>query len=125
MITQAPSEDRAETVLTRVRVLVAEDTGLLCGTLDETLRETGCQVAGPHASLERALGALPNTGIDVAVLDSRVPFLVTSAYRSSELPHSLQSAAVLRKPFTAAEVIEGLIHTRAGRPAPDGRAESS
>lgn len=142
MITQAPSDDRVETVLEGVRVLVAEDNGLLCGMLDETLREAGCQVAGPYASLERALAALSSTEIDVALLDIRlhgelvcplaselqqrgVPFLVTSAYRSSELPHSLQSAAFLRKPFTAAEVIEGLTHLMAGRSAPGGRAESS
>jgi len=108
-----------------LHVLVVEDNGLLCCVLEETLREAGCEVVGPFARLPEAMNAAPTADIDVALLDLNirgelvsplveqltargVPFVVTSAYRSSELPRTLQSAIQLRKPYTGSEVIECL-----------------
>lgn len=107
------------------RVLVVEDNGLLCGMLDETLRDAGCQVVGPYTTLDRAMAAMPAIQIDMALLDISargalvspltseltqrgVPILVTSAYQCSELPKTLQSEAFLRKPFTDGDLLDGL-----------------
>lgn len=106
-------------------VLVVEDNGLLCGMLDETLRGAGCHVVGPYSRLDQAMAAMPAIRVDMALLDISlrgelvcplvseltqrgVPFLLTSAYQSSELPRALQSAAFLRKPFTEGDLLEGL-----------------
>jgi CheY-like chemotaxis protein len=106
-------------------VLVVEDNGLLCCVLEETLREAGCEVVGPFARLPDALDAAPHAHIDVALLDINirgelvsplaiqlsergVPFVITSAYQSRDLPHTLQSARQLRKPYTCSDVLEQL-----------------
>ena len=112
-------------VLKGRNVLVVEDNGLLCYVLEETLREAGCQIVGPFARLPEALEALPNSHIDVALLDINlrgqlvsplaaqlaergVPFIITSAYDVHDLPYSLQSAHQLRKPYTSSDVLENL-----------------
>lgn len=107
-------------------VLVVEDSGLLWGMLDETLRDACCLVVGPYTRVDQAMAALPAIRtIDVALLDidlrgelvrplagelmqRGVPILVTSAYRRSELSPTLQSAAFLRKPFTGCDLLDGL-----------------
>jgi CheY-like chemotaxis protein len=108
-----------------LNVLVVEDNGLLCCVLEETLREAGCEVVGPFARLPDALGAIPGAHIDVALLDLNirgelvspladqlsqrgVPFVLTSAYPSRDLPLPLQSAHQLRKPYTCSDVLEHL-----------------
>jgi CheY-like chemotaxis protein len=120
-------EDRIEPldVLKGRNVLVVEDNGLLCCVLEETLREAGCEVIGPFARLPEALEAAPHATIDVALLDINirgelvspladhlsqrgVPFVVTSAYQSRDLPRTLQSAHQLRKPYTCSDVLENL-----------------
>jgi CheY-like chemotaxis protein len=112
-------------VLKGRNVLVVEDNGLLCYVLEETLREAGCEVVGPFARLPDALEAVPTIHIDVALLDINirgqlisplaahlsergVPFIVTSAYSSNDLPYALQSAHQLRKPYTSTDVLENL-----------------
>ena len=106
-------------------VLVVEDNGLLCCVIEETLREAGCTVVGPYARLPEAMAALPTADIDVALLDINlrgvlvspladqlerrgVPFLLTSAYPSDEVPHALQAAMQLRKPYTDEDLLERL-----------------
>jgi CheY-like chemotaxis protein len=110
-------------VLKGLNVLVVEDNGLLCYVLEEALREAGCEVIGPYARLPEALDAALDAPIDVALLDINirgelispvtdrltqrgVPFVLTSAYRPSELPLALQSASQLRKPYTSTDVLE-------------------
>jgi CheY-like chemotaxis protein len=108
------------------RVLVVEDNGLLCCVLEETLRGVGCEVIGPYAWLSEAMAQASVHEIDLALLDMNlhgelvkpladqlqergIPFLLTSAYRASELPHTLQSAAQLRKPFTDTDLLIELV----------------
>ena len=110
-------------ILRGLNVLVVEDNGLLCCVLEETLRDAGCEVIGPFARLPEAMKAVPTLQVDAALLDINirgelvsplaeylhdhgVPFVLTSAYRSRDLPVSLQSAVQLRKPFTGHDVIE-------------------
>ena len=119
------TESEYNETLRGVHVLVVEDNGLLCCVLEETLREAGCEVIGPFARLPEAMNAAPTADIDVALLDLNirgelvsplveqlnargVPFVLTSAYRTSELPRPLQSAIQLRKPYTGSEVVECL-----------------
>lgn len=108
------------------RVLVVEDSGLLWGMVDETLRGAGCLVVGPYTKFDQAMAAMPAIRmIDLALLDINlrgelvhplarelklrgVPILVTSAYRNSELSPTLRSAAFLRKPFTGDDLLDGL-----------------
>ncbi|HEY8540581.1 MAG TPA: response regulator [Steroidobacteraceae bacterium] len=106
-------------------VLVVEDNGLLCCVLEETLREAGCEVVGPYARLGEAMKAAADSRIDLALLDINVrgelvsplaerlrergvPFVLTSAYESQELPYSLQSAIQLRKPYTDLDLLDRL-----------------
>ena len=106
-------------------VLVVEDNGLLSCILEETLRDAGCRVVGPFSRLREAMTALPTAEIDLALLDINlkgelvsplaeqlqqrgVPFLLTSAYQTRDLPRSLQSASQLRKPYTDTDLLERL-----------------
>jgi CheY-like chemotaxis protein len=109
-----------------LKVLIVEDNGLLCCVLEETLREAGCEVVGPFARLPEALAAVPGADIDLALLDINirgelisplaeqlrergVPFVITSAYPSHDLPLVLQDANQLRKPYTCSDVLEHLV----------------
>lgn len=132
--TDRHSNEESATTLCGRHVLVVEDNGLLCCMLDETLRGAGCHVVGPYTTLDQAMAAMPAIKVDIALLDINlrgelvcplaneltqrgVPFLVTSAYQSSELPRVLRSAAFLRKPFTEDDVLEGLTGlVQPGRP---------
>ena len=108
-----------------LRVLIVEDNGLLCCVLEETLRQAGCELVGPFARLPEALDAVPGADIDLALLDINirgelispladqlrrrgVPFVITSAYPSLDLPLVLQDAHQLRKPYTCSDVLEHL-----------------
>ena len=123
-MTLAPTSELRESLVGRA-VLVVEDNGLLCCVIEETLREAGCTVVGPYARLTEAMAAAPSANIDVALLDINlrgelvspladqlqqrgVPLLLTSAYRSSDLPLALQSAMQLRKPYTDEDLLERL-----------------
>jgi CheY-like chemotaxis protein len=108
-----------------VNVLVVEDNGMLCCVLEETLRDAGCHVIGPHSRLRDAMQAVPSESIDIALLDLNlkgelvspladelehrgVPYLLTSAYPARDLPASLQAAPQLRKPYTDTDLLERL-----------------
>ena len=112
-------------ILHGLSVLVVEDNGLLCCVLEETLREAGCEVVGPFARLPEAMQEVPALHVDIALLDINIrgelvsplaehlnargiPFILTSAYRSRDLPYALQSAVQLTKPFTGSDVLERL-----------------
>lgn len=124
-MTSAREQIQSSEALRGLHVLVVEDNGLLCCVLEETLREAGCEVVGPFARLPEAMSAAPTADIDLALLDLNirgelvsplaeqlrargVPFVLTSASRSSDLPRQLQSAIQLRKPYTGSEVIDCL-----------------
>ena len=71
--TRNPPAGAATAALRGRRVLVVEDNGLLCGMLDETLRDAGCQVVGPYTTLEQAMAAMPAIQmIDIALVDISV-----------------------------------------------------
>jgi CheY-like chemotaxis protein len=125
-MSDTPSTTLATPELLRgINVLVVEDNGLLCCVLEETLRDAGCNVSGPHSRLRDAMQAVPSEPIDIALLDLNlkgelvspladelthrgVPYLLTSAYQARDLPASLQEAPQLRKPYTDTDLLERL-----------------
>jgi DNA-binding response OmpR family regulator len=108
-----------------MRVMVVEDSGVLCCMLEEILNGAGCQLAGPFTRVDQALEAAKSRELDAALLDIRVrgqlvspvaeelerrgvPILLTSAYHVDDIPRPLRQAAFLRKPFTEDDVLERL-----------------
>ena len=52
-----------------LRILVAEDELLVLLVLENMLREIGCEVVGPVATVDAALDAISRGGIDGALLE--------------------------------------------------------
>jgi CheY-like chemotaxis protein len=115
----------ASAALSGQRVLVVEDNGLLCCVIEETLREAGCEVIGPFSRLGEAMTAASTAQIDIALLDINlrgelvsplakhlqhrgVPYVLTSAYKPTDLPQALQTASQLRKPYTDDDLLAQL-----------------
>ena len=104
-------------VNTDVRILIIEDHAALGRCIAEALTDLGCVVVGQVTDLTSALQAVQRGGFDVALLDwtlrgeeaspvaealldSGCPFLVISGHRRSTMPHRVQHAPFLQKPFT-------------------------
>lgn len=113
-----------------LRVLVVEDEMLIGLLLEDMLIEYGAACVGPFASLAKALAAAAQDDFDIALVDMNlgedraddiairlarrgIPFALVSG--SSEIPE-LGQAAVVRKPFSFADIAETL--TRLSRAGP-------
>jgi DNA-binding response OmpR family regulator len=100
----------------RPRVLVVEDEWLIADMLEEALRESGFEVAGPAPTVKRALELLAEGALDAAVLDVSlnrepsfpvaealaergVPFVFMTGYAEADLPVEFRSRPILHKPF--------------------------
>ena len=100
-----------------MRILIIEDHAALAHCIAEALQDFGCVIVGHVADLMSALQAVQQGGFDVAVLDWTLrgeeaspvadalldrgcPFLVISGHRRSTMPHRVQHAPFLQKPFT-------------------------
>jgi AmiR/NasT family two-component response regulator len=100
------------------RVLVVEDEFLIALDVEDALRELGCEVVGPVATVAQALAVLADpAGCDLAVLDVRlaegstaplaqalsrqgIPFVVLTGYDRSQLSEpALREAVLLGKPL--------------------------
>jgi len=121
--------------MTRARVLVAEDNPRIAGMVATALRKEGYQVTVAHDG-ESALRLANSGGYDALLTDLRMPELggAVLAARArlvhSELPVLLMTAsadiaqsevpwaAVIRKPFRIAALLEALARTLA-----DARAD--
>lgn len=108
-----PNTDR----LQGLRILVAEDELLVLLVLENMLREIGCEVVGPVATVEAALEAISRDSIDGALLDMNlhgrritpaveelvargIPFLLCTGYgRSPREEAVIRDAPRLTKPF--------------------------
>lgn len=51
------------------RILLAEDEGLIALELERMLRDFGCDVVGPLASIDKVLESAQRGGLDGAILD--------------------------------------------------------
>ena len=109
-----------------LRVFVVEDEALVLMNLETMLEDLGCVVAGQamrpsqlETSIERGLNA------DVAILDVNlggtlvfdharqlaeqgVPLIFATGYGRQGIPAEWQGRPILQKPYSMAEVAEGL-----------------
>lgn len=107
-----------------LRILVAEDEGMLAWQIASILESAGCEVVGPFARVEDVLRAAAEHQLDGAVLDVNlrgqpvfpaaqmlhargVPVVLSSGYTdSSTFPEAFREAPCVRKPYDAASLIE-------------------
>lgn len=109
--------------LNGLRVLVVEDQSIIALHLADVLRDAGCVVIGPVASLKPALALARGERLDLAVLDMNldgdhvlpvaqelenrgIPFVLATGYSDSTLPEHWRGLPCLRKPFTDAQLTE-------------------
>jgi CheY-like chemotaxis protein len=101
-----------------LRILVAEDEALILMEIEEMLQDIGCEVVGPVATLDAALGAIRGNDLDGALLDMSlhgeritpaaeelvargVRFILCTGYgRNPDDEAAIRDAPRLTKPFT-------------------------
>jgi DNA-binding response OmpR family regulator len=105
------------------RVLIVEDEMLIAMIIEDALQDSGGEVLGPVATLERALEIAEEEEFDAAILDVTIrggkvypvaelllargiPFLFASGYGDWALPETLRDQPRLLKPFTVAALEE-------------------
>jgi CheY-like chemotaxis protein len=99
------------------RILVVEDEFLIALDIEDTLRNLGCEVMGPAATVTEALALVETAVPDAAVLDVRlgdhstgdiarelrqrgVPFMVLTGYDRGQIADTaLREAPLLPKPL--------------------------
>lgn len=116
-------------LLVGLRLLVVEDEYMIAEHIGMLLEDFGCEVAGPVATIEEALAAVDEGGLDGALLDANldgestapiaaalraasVRFVVVTGYGAHELAdEALNRAARIIKPFSTAELEATLVRT--------------
>jgi CheY-like chemotaxis protein len=115
------------------RVLVVEDEALVAMDVESILREAGCEVVGPAASVDEAL-RLCCEGLDATVLDvnlgdtmsyqvadalvaADVPFVWLTGHSPSVLPQRHRDRPVVSKPYLARVLLDVLSATAPAGPA--------
>jgi len=110
-----------------VSVLVVEDEGAVALLIEDMLEDLGCQVAECAASVSEGLTLAETATFDVALLDvnlagSRVdpiaavlrrrgkPFAFASGYGAAAVPVGFETAPVLAKPFSQADLERVIRH---------------
>jgi len=120
--------DRAPFTAKPRAILVVEDEFLIAMELEAILTAHGFVVIGPVATVDGALDLLKRQRPDAAVLDvnlrgtavtpvaatlreMNVPFVIATAYRSSDLPadNALREAVIVGKPIKEAALLEILL----------------
>jgi CheY-like chemotaxis protein len=103
-------------------ILVLEDEFLIALDIAGVIEDGGFVVVGPFSGTAEALQALQQQRVDGALLDAnlggqpvgqfadtlaamRVPFAFVSGYGRERLPPQHQSAPLVRKPFTSADLL--------------------
>ena len=119
-ISRAP--DNAKKPLAGLRILLAEDEGLIALELERMLVDFGCDVVGPVASVEGVLENAERGGFDGAVLDVNLrgrqifeilpklqklglKFVITSGYDTTLFPPPFRAAPHISKPFDERELM--------------------
>jgi DNA-binding response OmpR family regulator len=105
------------------RILVVEDEMLIAMIIEDAVQDSGGEIVGPVATLEKALKLAEEEEFDAAILDVTIrggkvypvaelllargiPFLFASGYGDWALPAELRDKPRLTKPFTAAALEE-------------------
>lgn len=126
-MTNAGDRDgRPDGAVKGLRVLVVEDEALIAMALEDILFDLGCQVVGPAATVEKALG-LSDEPLDGALLDVNVrgtliypvadrliargvPVVLCSGYaQTSAIPAAYAALPQIAKPYNPAMVRNTLI----------------
>jgi AmiR/NasT family two-component response regulator len=120
-------EPVAESGLAGRRVLVVEDEFLIALDVEETLRDLGCEVVGPVATVAEALAIADPVCCDVAVLDVRlvdgsteplavalkergIPFVVLTGYDRGQVTEPvLREAVLIGKPLQRKALLRALL----------------
>jgi DNA-binding NtrC family response regulator len=55
--------------LSGLKVLIVEDEPLIAMTLEDLLKDSGCTVAGPAASVKQGMRLIEQEAVDAAILD--------------------------------------------------------
>jgi CheY-like chemotaxis protein len=99
------------------RILVVEDEAIIALALEDMLIQIGCAVVGPAFSVTDGQRLAASEPVDGAVLDINVggetseavartldsrgiPFLFSTGYGVSAVPHGFKDRPVLQKPYT-------------------------
>jgi two-component SAPR family response regulator len=107
------------------RILVVEDEMLIALMIEDVVQESGGEIVGPVATLEKALKLAGEEEFDAAILDVTIrggkvypvaelllrrgiPFVFASGYGDWALPEELRDKPRLTKPFTADALDEQL-----------------
>jgi DNA-binding response OmpR family regulator len=105
------------------RILVVEDDLLIAVLIEGALQDSGGEIVGPVATLERALKLADEEEFDAAILDVTIrggkvypvaelllargiPFVFATGYGDWALPEELRDKPRLMKPFTGAALEE-------------------
>lgn len=104
------------------RILVVEDEFLVALMLEEAIQRLGHEVVGPVGDLAGALRLAEAEPVSAAILDVHlqrgeriypvvevlrrrgIPFVLTTAYRESEIDPDCAGERLLRKPFDQADL---------------------
>jgi DNA-binding response OmpR family regulator len=115
------------------RILIVEDDPVLSFGLEDLLVESGFEIAGVAATLEKALALIELGACDAAIVDAnldgvsagpagtamtlrRLPYIVLSGYSAQQQASAFPgSAAYIQKPFVPEQLIAALRATLAGR----------
>jgi DNA-binding NtrC family response regulator len=113
----APSPYKAKNPLTGLRILLAEDEGLVALELERILGDFGCEVVGPVAGVEQVLQKAAAGRFDGALLDVNLrgrqifevipqlqklglKLIITSGYNDASLfPAAYRTIPRIAKPF--------------------------
>jgi DNA-binding response OmpR family regulator len=111
--------------MTGLRILVVEDDFLIALDIVGALEQAGITVVGPASTAADALQAIAREPLHGALLDIHlggepvapiadalkargVPFAFVSGYGREQLPPNHRDAAMVRKPFTAKDLIAAI-----------------
>ena len=109
-----------------LRLLIVEDEMLVAMLVEDMIRDSGWEVAGPAMNLALALELARTADIDGAVLDLNlggdvrslpvaavlrergIPFIFATGYGSSDDTNDYKDVPVVRKPFSSRQLISAL-----------------
>jgi DNA-binding response OmpR family regulator len=118
-----------------LRVMVAEDDGLIAHMIRGILLDLGCTVIGPFRKLEDVMHGIHTNGVDGALLDVQLgkesvypaaqelalrdtPFILVTGQRNLDSSSALAGdAPLLTKPFTIRQ-LEDMMRITFGRGEP-------
>ena len=115
-------------ILLNACVLLVEDEMMICLDIECMLKDFGCTVVGPAATVSKALTLIATEQIDLAMLDVNlgrersypiadrltllgIPFLLSTGYAEIDAPYD--ACPKLQKPYSSLQLRNSLIHLRA------------